>query len=180
MSEMQETMVVKDPAQLKVLADPIRQAILAAFTKPKTTKQVSTELGVAGTKLYHHVDLLEANGFLKLVESRPNRGTVERLLQVTAKKFVIQLGECDAGSAVYREAFQTQLAQVDDAMAAGHEAILARAVVKIEPKDLRRLEEAFTQALKSLHSESGKPVSVLMAAAPLICGGIELPAKSDE
>ena len=87
---MKEIFTLKDLSQLKALSDPLRQRMLDGFSaKPATTKQVAVSLGEKPTKLYHHVDLLEQAGLIKLIETRPNRGTVEKYYQATAKKFAI-------------------------------------------------------------------------------------------
>jgi DNA-binding transcriptional ArsR family regulator len=87
---MKEIFTLKDLRQLKALSDPLRQRILDGMSaKPATTKQVAAAIGEKPTKLYHHVGLLEQAGLIKLIETRPNRGTVEKYYQAAAKKFAI-------------------------------------------------------------------------------------------
>lgn len=87
---MKDVLILKDLGQLKALSDPFRQRILEGFSaKPATTKQVAERLGEKPTKLYHHVEILEQAGLVKLVETRPNRGTVEKYYHATARKFAI-------------------------------------------------------------------------------------------
>src|SRR4051812_9517926 len=77
--------VLRELAQIKALADPLRQRLLRAFAgEPRTTKQVAHDLKENPTKLYHHVDTLAEAGLLKLVETRQNRGTMERYYQAAA------------------------------------------------------------------------------------------------
>jgi hypothetical protein len=54
---------------------------------PRTTKQVAEVLGEKPTKLYHHVEALERAGLIRLTETRPNRGTVEKYFQAVAGQF---------------------------------------------------------------------------------------------
>jgi predicted ArsR family transcriptional regulator len=87
---MKDILTLTDLGQLKALSDPFRQRILEGFSaKPATTKQVAERLGEKPTKLYHHVEILEQAGLVKLVETRPNRGTVEKYYHTTARKFAI-------------------------------------------------------------------------------------------
>ena len=66
--------VIRDLAQLKVLADPLRVRILEALCEqPRTTKQVAERLGEKPTKLYHHVEALDRAGLIELHSTRPNR-----------------------------------------------------------------------------------------------------------
>src|SRR5271156_1950475 len=89
------TYTVKDLRQIRALADPLRQRILGALmSTPRTTKQVAEILGEKPTKLYHHVEALEKAGLVRLTETRPVRGTVERYFQAVATQFQV------AGSAL--------------------------------------------------------------------------------
>jgi DNA-binding transcriptional ArsR family regulator len=82
------TYTVTDLEQIRALADPLRLRILGAFCGvPRTTKQVANLLGEKPTKLYHHVEALERVGLIRLQETRPNRGTVEKYFQAVAAKF---------------------------------------------------------------------------------------------
>jgi DNA-binding transcriptional ArsR family regulator len=68
--------------QLRVLADPLRVRILRALAhEPRTTAQVAELLGENDTRLYHHVRALERVNLIRLVETRPKRGTTEKYYQ---------------------------------------------------------------------------------------------------
>jgi DNA-binding transcriptional ArsR family regulator len=84
------THTVTDLAQVRALADPLRLRILGALGGvPRTTKQVAGLLGEKPTKLYHHVEALERVGLIRLQETRPNRGTVEKYYQAVAAQFKV-------------------------------------------------------------------------------------------
>jgi len=84
------THTVTDLAQIRALADPLRLRILGALGGvPRTTKQVAQLLGEKPTKLYHHVEALERVGLIRLRETRPNRGTVEKYFQAVAAQFQV-------------------------------------------------------------------------------------------
>ncbi|MEM1178773.1 MAG: winged helix-turn-helix domain-containing protein [Acidobacteriota bacterium] len=83
-----DTLWIDDLARLKVLADPLRVRIMEALIQEaRTTKQVAAHLGEKTTKLYHHVDALEKAGFLKLIATRQNRGTLEKYYRAVARVF---------------------------------------------------------------------------------------------
>lgn len=87
---MEDTFVIENVDQLKVFADPLRQKLLQGFCcNPATTKQVANLLGEKPTRLYHHVEQLENAGFIEVVETKQNRGTVEKYYQTVASKFVV-------------------------------------------------------------------------------------------
>ena len=76
--------------QLKAIADPLRQRLLEQFHRqPATTKQVAERLGLKPTRLYHHVAKLEKAGLIRLVETRPVRGTTEKYYSAVAGKLEI-------------------------------------------------------------------------------------------
>ncbi len=87
---MKEILTLKDLKQLKALSDPLRRRILECFSAaPVTTKQVADQIGENPTKLYHHVEKLLKAGLIELVETKQNRGTIERYYQAAAKKFAV-------------------------------------------------------------------------------------------
>ena len=87
---MKESIILKTLDQIKVLSHPLRMKILEALSrKPMTTMQVAEKLGEKPTGLYHHVDLLEEAGFIKLIGARKKRGTVEKYYKTVARRFSI-------------------------------------------------------------------------------------------
>jgi DNA-binding transcriptional ArsR family regulator len=76
-----------DLAQIRALANPLRLRILAVLGEPRTTKQVAGLLGEKPTKLYHHVQVMERAGLVRLTDRRPKRGTVEKYYQAVATLF---------------------------------------------------------------------------------------------
>src|SRR5262245_18642825 len=92
-AEMAGVMAVSDLEQIRALAHPLRQRILAALAAAaRTTKQVAAALGERHTKLYHHVELLEEVGLIRLTETRPNRGTTEKYYRAVAGLFHVTSG----------------------------------------------------------------------------------------
>lgn len=90
---------IRDLEQLRALSDPLRLRILEAFAHgARTTKQVAGSLGEKPTKLYHHVDALEAAGLVRLVETRPKRGTLEKYYEAVARVFEADAGLFAAGT----------------------------------------------------------------------------------
>ena len=80
---------ISDLDQVKALAHPLRIRIIEALTasEPMTTKQVAESLGEKPTRLYHHVDLLEKTGLIRLTHTRQNRGTTEKYYEAIARQF---------------------------------------------------------------------------------------------
>ena len=68
-----------------MLADPLRLRIRELMVRPCTVKQVAAVLGIAPTKLYYHINLLEKHKLIVVVAARVVSGIIEKQYQVSAK-----------------------------------------------------------------------------------------------
>jgi DNA-binding transcriptional ArsR family regulator len=106
---------VTDLAQIRALADPLRLKILGALSGlPRTTKQVAQVLGEKPTKLYHHVEALKRVGLVRLTETRPNRGTMEKYFQAVAAQFQVSASALSPGGGKARSAQESMLTSILD------------------------------------------------------------------
>ncbi|HEY3873640.1 MAG TPA: helix-turn-helix domain-containing protein [Actinocrinis sp.] len=76
-------LIVKDLATLRVLADPLRLAILGAFgdgrrEHPMTVKEIAERIDEGPTKLYRHIKQLEDAGLLAVAGTRLVSGILEK------------------------------------------------------------------------------------------------------
>lgn len=170
MQNRDDLYVITDLQQIKALADPLRQRILGAFVaEPRTTKQVATALGQPPTKLYHHVDLLERVGLLRLVETKPKRGTTERYLQAIANRFTVA-GSSLGGEAAtvieetLAEAFAAAQSEIRRAVATGAvgdsssaaETIMALGEFRLTPEDLMIVRDRIVDISKGLGEDKSR------------------------
>ena len=81
--------VLDDPKAVAAVLDPLRSRVLAALGEPGSASTVAAELGLARQKVNYHVRALEDLGLVRLVEERPRRGLVERVVQATARSYAI-------------------------------------------------------------------------------------------
>lgn len=87
---MKETVMLRDLEQIKVFAHPLRARLVEVFAdKPMTAKQAAEVIGQNPTKLYHHVEVLERVGLIKLVKTQKKRGTTEKYYRTVAKRFSV-------------------------------------------------------------------------------------------
>jgi DNA-binding transcriptional ArsR family regulator len=76
---------------LKVFSDPLRQQIIEALLDgAKTVKQIASELELAPTKLYYHVNLLEEHGLIQVTETRIVSGIIEKHYVAAAREYYIE------------------------------------------------------------------------------------------
>ena len=69
------------------LTHPTRSAILRRLKDPRTVADVATDMGVPVTRLYHHVNKLEAAGLIRVVATRQVAAVTERRYQAVARSF---------------------------------------------------------------------------------------------
>ena len=166
---MEDTLVIETLDQLKIFADPLRQQLLQAFCcNPSTVKQVAEQMGEKPTRLYHHVDLLEQNGFLEIVETKQVRGTVEKTYQTVARKIIVDHAmvgslEEEADEPEFKKivmnALQACLVDARDNLdeeflQSKHQTavVIAQAKVQMTPTQLKVFEEKLDTLLKEINT----------------------------
>lgn len=87
-------LVITDPEQLKALGDALRLELLEVMGRRArhawSVKELAEVTGQPKTKLYHHVNLLEARGLLRVASTQLVSGIVERRYQVAAQTFRVK------------------------------------------------------------------------------------------
>ena len=81
--------VLNDTSQLAAALSPLRMRVLRELHHPESATSLAPRLGLSRQTLNYHLRELEREGFLEVVEERPRRGCVERLLKVTSRAFVV-------------------------------------------------------------------------------------------
>jgi hypothetical protein len=181
---MEDTLVIDSVDRLKVFADPLRQQLLQAFCcNPSTIKQVAEQMDEKPTRLYHHVELLEQNGFLEVVDTRQIRGTVEKYYQTVARKIIVdhamvgsleEEGDLEAKNVVMNT-IQACLVDARDHFDDEAEpqpnlssVVIAQAKMQLTPTQLKVFEEKLDDLLEELQAikvEGEDPVMYSITAA---------------
>ncbi|GIG71572.1 helix-turn-helix domain-containing protein [Phytomonospora endophytica] len=81
--------LVDEPDRLRRALTPLRRTLLARLRTPASAPELAAELGVPRQRLGYHLRQLEELGLLELVEERPRRGRLERVLRTVADAFVV-------------------------------------------------------------------------------------------
>jgi len=91
--------LVDEPDRLRRALTPLRRTLLTRLRTPASAPQLAAELGIPRQRLGYHLRQLEGLGLLELVEERPRRGRLERVLRTVADAFVVDPGvlESDGG-----------------------------------------------------------------------------------
>ncbi len=88
--KVEEHVLIEDLEVLKVLSDPTRHEIMNHVGEENkrgnycTVKQLAKIMGVATTKLYYHIKMLEEHGLLLVGDTRVVSGIIEKQYQVVA------------------------------------------------------------------------------------------------
>ena len=85
--------VIRDPERALVLLDAGRRRLLEALEEgPDSASGLARRLGDSRQRINYHLRELESAGFVELAEERRRGNCVERVLQVTARHYVIDPG----------------------------------------------------------------------------------------
>ncbi len=81
--------VIEDPAQAASVLNPIRLQLLNELLEPDSAAGLARRLRLPRQAVTYHVRQLEADGLVTLIEERRRRNCVERVVQATARTYVI-------------------------------------------------------------------------------------------
>ncbi len=104
-----------DPATLKALADPVRSFLVYSLVpEAKTVKTLAQELGVPVTRLYYHVQRLQALGLVFVEKTRMVSGIREKHYRAAAREWVLDRAAFALGHTVDRSRSEALLGFVFD------------------------------------------------------------------
>lgn len=86
---MQDLSLIADAQAASALLKPPRPALLELLREPDSAAGAARKLGMARQKVAYHVRELERHGLLKAVGERRVRNCVERIVQATARRYVL-------------------------------------------------------------------------------------------
>jgi DNA-binding transcriptional ArsR family regulator len=170
--EPADSYTISSLEQIKVIADPLRVRILETIClEPRTTKQVAEILGEKPTRLYHHVDALAEVGLIRLVDTRPVRGTTEKYYQAVARSFRTDPGlfsRSDAGddearalADVTTTVMNNVTEELRDLVLSGYDisseddGLLSYVEVRASEDDIRVIQDRLLQILNDLQEMGG-------------------------
>ena len=81
--------VIEDPSQAASVLNPIRLRLLNELVEPDSAAGLARRLKLPRQAVTYHVRQLEADGLVSLIEERRRRNCVERVVQATARTYVI-------------------------------------------------------------------------------------------
>ena len=89
--EAPETMVVREPEQLRALGDNVRAKIIALLRhNARSTQQLAEVLEMPKGTVGHHLKVLESAGLIRVVRTRKVRAMTEKFYGRTARLFFFE------------------------------------------------------------------------------------------
>ena len=109
-------LMVKDLDTLKILADPLRNQILEILApRELTVNQIADKLGLAPSKLYYHVNLLEKQGLIQEVDSIVKGNIIEKVYWISAFEYKMVDELCNFGTLEGQQSVMTSMVAPIDA-----------------------------------------------------------------
>lgn len=83
--EKQPIFMISNLETLKVMTDPLHLQIFELLNpEPQTVNQIAQKIGISGSRLYYHFNMMEAVGLIRVVETRTVKNIIEKIYWVTA------------------------------------------------------------------------------------------------
>lgn len=84
---------IPDLETLRTLSDPLRMQIYEnVLDEPSSVRQIAERLGLASSRLYYHINLLEKFGLIRVVETRMVANMVEKIYRAIAYELELAPG----------------------------------------------------------------------------------------
>jgi len=170
LSEAQaETFLVETPEQLKALTDPLRQRLLERFCDGATIKQAAAALGEKVTKLYHHVDQLQAAGLIRVVREEKVRAVTERTFQSAARRFAVSPSAFAGGASAGAERGRIARNNLEEVLAGTADfpgaLRLMRTRARLTEASRERIEAELGRLVRELNDPKAPMVDLLAISA---------------
>ena len=89
MITIKDIQYITDIEKLKVISDPLRISILTTLrTEKKNSRQLAKLLKINRTKIHYHLNILEENNFIEVVDTDSINGIIQKYYLPTAQAFV--------------------------------------------------------------------------------------------
>ena len=162
-----DVLVVRDPAQLRALADDLRTKIVSLLReRAASTTQLAHELGLPKGTVGHHLKVLERAGLVRVVRTRQVRAMTEKYYGRAARLFVFKSTDSDGAdvrnvaAASLRLAAEEMLGLDDDRTTFA--AVRARLLEADAERFTRRLEQLIGD-LRAADTPDGTPYGLAVS-----------------
>jgi DNA-binding transcriptional ArsR family regulator len=133
--------IIEDPGQAASVLNPIRLQLLNELAEPDSAAGLARRLKLPRQAVTYHVRQLEADGLVTLIAERRRRNCVERVVQATARTYVISPGALGA--------LEVDPEQIGDPLSSDYLVAVAARMIR-DVTTLRRLADDHDKRLGTL------------------------------
>lgn len=165
---------------LQVVADSQRHRVVTLLIEEAlTARELAERLGIARTRLYYHLDLLEKHGLIRVTETRVVSGILERTYRAVARAFRVDRAllsarssesEVNDAQASILDAVASDLrARPANGRAAENDVMVSRSFLRLNASRRRELCERLNALIREYddsESSDGHEVEVALAIFP--------------
>jgi DNA-binding transcriptional ArsR family regulator len=126
---------LEEPERVRKALSPLRRELLRRLREPASATQLAAALELPRQRVNYHLRALEEAGLVELVEERPRRGCVERIMRTKPGAFIVDPAVMSA-----------EFTQIHDQYAAEHLVGVAAGTVR----DVARMQAKAAEAGKRL------------------------------
>jgi predicted ArsR family transcriptional regulator len=168
---MLDVQVIEDPAAAASALDPIRSQLLAELATPGSAANLAGRVGLPRQKINYHLRALEAHGLVKVAEERRHGGLTERVLEATARTYIVSPTALGLASR-YLVAVAARLLREVARLKPDEPTMTLDAEVRFRTPEDRaafadELTHAVNRAISRYHDDAGRPHRLVVAAHPL-------------
>jgi DNA-binding transcriptional ArsR family regulator len=183
---------ISDIDELKAISDPVRLRILEAMVahadETWTVKRIARALDVGPTKLYHHINILEEQGFIRVAGTRVVSGIIETSYRIAQLSIRLDRGLLSAGAVpesvdlLMRTVLDSVLDGIERSLRAGladpapdapaaRKVILARGLARVRPERAGELHDRMRALIEEFDAlddgEDAQPFGYIVGLYPI-------------
>jgi len=149
--EAEDVLVVREPEQLRAVADDLRAKIIAILRqRARSTQELAQELDLPKGTVGHHLKVLENARLIKVVRTRKVRAMTEKFYGRTARLFLFEAEEApDTVPGMCASMLRTAADEVSQARAGVN---FAHVRSRLSRKDARRLANRLDRLVRDFQA----------------------------
>jgi DNA-binding transcriptional ArsR family regulator len=165
-----DVLVVRQPEQLKALADELRSRIVVMLReRAQSISELAAKLGLPKGTVGHHVKVLESAGLVTVVRTRQVRAVTERYYGRTARLFLYESADATSHEDVRNIVAASLRIAAEEILPADEEegvACSGALRVRLNPDDARRFNRRLERLMgefRKADDPAGQPYGLALA-----------------
>jgi DNA-binding transcriptional ArsR family regulator len=182
--ELEDVLIVEEPAQLRALADDLRATLIRLLKeRAASTTELAGALGLPKGTVGHHLKVLERAGLIRVVRTRKVRALTEKYYGRVARLFVLKGDESLPEELRGGTLAAMMLRQAaDEVLAASADEKDTSALVhaRLAPADVKRFQRRLNRLVADFHRHDATDGEMHALALALYRSASALPPRADD